>query len=218
MTDETSTTTKKTPQKTELEKLKGQLDRLEALQAKCVADHDKAERKKRLKLEKEMAARSKEENALRLVQSKLKERGIRVGVKDRYNVREAYGSRYGVEYDADRDVLSFPVLFMYVEFDESDFIRSFGENQRFAEHLGNMFAPKAAAPSWDKQGKYLSHRLRVYYETEERFVHVNTNKTLKEIVQREDYVVPVLPVFFVLCKDSDFSAAFLKRKYDALVN
>merc|ERR1712087_462724 len=152
-----------------------------------------------------MAAQSEMENARRVLEDKLKERGVHIGVNDRYNVREAYASRYNIEYDAKTDVLRFPVLFIYPEFDESDFIRSFAENQRFTEHLETMFAPKANAPSWDKNGRYLAHRLRVYNETKDRFVHVNARKTLKEIVTRGEYEVPVLPVFFVLCKDSDFT-------------
>ena len=43
------------------------------------------------------------------------------------------------------------------------------------------------------------------------------NKPLKDIISRKDYIIPILPVFFVIPKDSDYRRNWLKKKSDALL-
>ena len=208
---------KKKVQKSELQKLNEQYLKLKQLKAKCVADYEKIQNKLKLKQEKELQLKMKEENERNTVTQKLKERGIKIVNEDKYNIMEAYGSKYKIEYDEKLNKLVFPVLFIYPEYDQSDFIKSFVENQHFIDHFKTMFAPESNAPCWDKKNKYLSHRLCVFYETKDRFINVNVNKSLKDIVERKDYIIPILPVFFILSKDSDFTSKFVKRKSDALL-
>ena len=207
----------KKQRKSELETLQDQLVRFRALKEKVVAQQLEIERKERLKREQAMAMKRRLQQQRDAVRQQLEERDIVIGGEDRYNIYESYGKHYGIEYNAEDKELVFPVLLFYPEHNQSDFIKTFAESQRFSQHLGNMFAPKAPAPSWDTANRYQSHRLCVFYETKDRFVNVNVEKTLKHILQREDYVVPILPVFFVLSRDSEFTAMFMKKKSDALL-
>eukprot|EP01083_Nonionella_stella_P056513 148775_1 len=211
--------TKKTKKiKTELQKLNEQYLKLKQLKVQCVAQKMEIEHKLELKQQKQMELQRKKEKERNAVKDKLMARGIVVGKEDKYNLSETYG-KYKIKYDAKMDKLQFPVMFIYPQHNQSDFIKCFGENQHFVDHLNQMFKPLAyAGPSWDKEDEYLSHRLCVFYETKDRFVNVNVNKSLKDIVERKDYVIPMIPVFFVLSKDAPFTSEFIKRKSEDLLN
>ncbi|ESN92960.1 hypothetical protein HELRODRAFT_189633 [Helobdella robusta] len=60
--------------------------------------------------------------------------------------------------------LLFPVMFLYPEYNQSDFIMSFHEHSKFEEHLEAMFGPCCDPPSWDEQKLYLPSKLQVYFE------------------------------------------------------
>ncbi|NXV80254.1 TTC4 protein, partial [Atlantisia rogersi] len=62
-----------------------------------------------------------------------------------------------VHLDADGN-LTWPVLFLYPEHKQTDFIEAFHENSRFIDHLMVMFAE---LPPWDLERKYLPSNLEV---------------------------------------------------------
>ena len=206
--DESSEKNKKKIQKTELQKLEEQYVKLTELREICRCKQLEIEKKKKIENEQRIEA----ERADNLLKRALSERGIVIGSEDKYNLSASYGQKYKISLDDKMNSLVFPVLFIYPEVDQSDFIKAFGENEHFLDHLNQMFAPNASAPDWDQENKYLSHRLRIFYETEDRFVNVNMHKSLKDIVERRDYVIPILPVFFVLCRDTDFTKDFIRKK------
>ena len=49
--------------------------------------------------------------------------------------------------------LVWPVLFLYPEHGETDFIEQFGENDQFGSHLEIMFGAEAERPPWDAQNR-----------------------------------------------------------------
>ena len=57
-----------------------------------------------------------------------------------------------VHVDEDNNLV-WPVLFLYPEFGETDFIEKFRENDLFWSHLEIMFGAGAARPPWDKDNK-----------------------------------------------------------------
>merc|ERR1740123_2363468 len=179
-------------------------------------DLQKVCRRKQAQIEKKKLQIQNEKQS-NLLHRTLKERQITIGCVDKYNLTSTYAQKYKIQMDNERHLL-FPVLFIYPQYKQSDFIEKFEENQRFVDHFKNMFASKSVLPKWDAQSEYVWNRLTVYYETKDRFVNVNVHKTLKQIVHRTDYIVPILPVFFVLSKDSDFTRTFLQEKYDQIVN
>ena len=57
-----------------------------------------------------------------------------------------------VHLDEDNKLV-WPVLFLYPEFGETDFIEEFRENDYFWSHLDIMFGLGAQRPPWDKENK-----------------------------------------------------------------
>nr|XP_013805837.1 PREDICTED: tetratricopeptide repeat protein 4-like [Apteryx mantelli mantelli] len=74
---------------------------------------------------------------------------------DGFHSDNAMGAK--VHLDADGN-LNWPVLFLYPEHEQTDFIAAFHENTRFIDHLMVMFAE---LPPWDLERKYLPDSLEV---------------------------------------------------------
>ncbi|KAB0402533.1 hypothetical protein E2I00_002566, partial [Balaenoptera physalus] len=90
-----------------------------------------------------------------------------------------YGARLSVD---DGGRLSWPVLFLYPEYAQSDFISAFHEDSRFIDHLMVMFGE---TPSWDLEQKYCPDNLEVYFEDDDRseLYRVPPKSTLLEVLQ-----------------------------------
>ena len=58
-------------------------------------------------------------------------------------------------------VLVWPVLFLYPEIGETDFIEEFRETEQFADHIAVMFGGEERAP-WDQAGRYNSTYVVLY--------------------------------------------------------
>ena len=50
--------------------------------------------------------------------------------------------------------MAWPVLFLYPEHGETDFIEEFMEDDAFADHLNAMFGPESPPAPWDLDSKY----------------------------------------------------------------
>ncbi|NXW89721.1 TTC4 protein, partial [Alopecoenas beccarii] len=74
---------------------------------------------------------------------------------DGFHSDNAMGAK--VHLDADGN-LNWPVLFLYPEHEQTDFIAAFYEQSRFIDHLMVMFAE---LPPWDLERKYLPSNLEV---------------------------------------------------------
>ncbi|XP_066481713.1 tetratricopeptide repeat protein 4 [Tiliqua scincoides] len=108
--------------------------------------------------------------------------------------------------------LTWPVLFLYPEHGQTDFIAAFHEESRFIDHLMVMFEE---LPPWDIEKKYFPSELELYYEDEERaeIYQMDTQATLLEALQQRRYFVKTgTPTFLVLVKLSPFSKNYFLRK------
>ncbi|XP_004699453.1 tetratricopeptide repeat protein 4 [Echinops telfairi] len=108
--------------------------------------------------------------------------------------------------------LGWPVLFLYPEYAQSDFISAFHEDSRFIDHLMVMFAE---TPSWDVEQKYCPDNLQVYFEDEERaeLYRVPPENTLLQTLQHSRYSVKALtPAFLVCVGSSPFCKNFLQGR------
>jgi tetratricopeptide (TPR) repeat protein len=108
--------------------------------------------------------------------------------------------------------LSWPVLFLYPEYQESDFITSFDENTTFMDHLQIMFQEQSP---WDVKNEYVLENLQVYFETRgtdktpARLLKASRNMKLKTVISNCNYtVIDGIPTFFILSKTSQFSQKF----------
>lgn len=107
--------------------------------------------------------------------------------------------------------LVWPVLFLYPEYGETDFIQEFHEDSTLAEHVEVMFEE---APGWDVENKYRPDRLSIYYEDVVRAeLHVvRRDSTLKEILRQPTYHVRAgTPGFILLVEGSKKQREFLKN-------
>ncbi|NXX48086.1 TTC4 protein, partial [Tricholaema leucomelas] len=128
---------------------------------------------------------------------------------DGFHCDNATGSK--VHLDADGN-LNWPVLFLYPEHEQTDFIAAFHENSRFIDHLMVMFAE---LPPWDLERKYLPSSLELYFEDEERaeMYELNPGHTLLQVLQHERYFVKAgTPTVLALVKHSPFSEKYFSGK------
>ncbi|NXW76582.1 TTC4 protein, partial [Hirundo rustica] len=128
---------------------------------------------------------------------------------DGFHSDSATGAK--VHLDADGN-LSWPVLFLYPEHEQTDFTVAFHENSRFIDHLMVMFAE---LPPWDLGKKYLPNNLELYFEDEEReeMYEVNPDHTLLQMLQHERYFVKAgTPTVLVFAKRSPFSEKYFSGK------
>ncbi|KAG8132446.1 hypothetical protein E2320_010290 [Naja naja] len=107
-------------------------------------------------------------------------------------------------YLEDTGSLTWPVLFLYPEHGQTDFISAFHEESRFSDHLVVMFEE---SPAWDTERKYVPKELELYFEDEERgdLYQINPETTLY-------FVKAGTPAFLVLVKDAPFSKSYLFGK------
>ncbi|NXP62523.1 TTC4 protein, partial [Chloropsis cyanopogon] len=128
---------------------------------------------------------------------------------DGFHSDSATGAK--VHLDADGS-LSWPVLFLYPEHEQTDFTVAFHENSRFIDHLMVMFAE---LPPWDLEKKYLPNNLELYFEDEEReeMYEVNPEYTLLQVLQHKRYFVKAgTPTVLVFAKRSPFSKKYFSGK------
>lgn len=109
--------------------------------------------------------------------------------------------------------LNWPVLFLYPEHQQSDFISAFSENNCFSDHLSLMFGEEL--PPWDADQKYHSLNLELFFEDEQKAtlyqVHPQTS-LLKVLQHKRFYVKGGTPSFIVLVKDSPYCKQYLSGK------
>ncbi|XP_037017385.2 tetratricopeptide repeat protein 4 [Artibeus jamaicensis] len=122
--------------------------------------------------------------------------------------QNSYGARPSVD---DQGRLSWPVLFLYPEYAQSDFISAFHEDSRFIDHLVEMFDE---LPPWDLEQKYYAGNLEVYFEDEEReeLYQVPPKTTLRQVLQHPRCFVKDLTPSFLICAESSL---FSKRYFRA---
>ncbi|XP_027318229.1 tetratricopeptide repeat protein 4 [Anas platyrhynchos] len=124
---------------------------------------------------------------------------------DGFHSHNATGAK--VHLDADGN-LNWPVLFLYPEHEQTDFIEAFHENSRFIDHLTVMFAE---LPPWDLERKYLPGNLELYFEDEERaeMYELNPDQTLLQALQHQRYFVKAgTPTVLAFVKRSPFSKKY----------
>ncbi|NXN41544.1 TTC4 protein, partial [Rhinoptilus africanus] len=128
---------------------------------------------------------------------------------DGFHSDNATGAK--VHLDADGN-LNWPVLFLYPEHEQTDFIAAFHENSRFIDHLMVMFAE---LPPWDLERKYLPSNIELYFEDEERaeMYKLNPEHTLLQVLQHQRYFVKAgTPTVLGFVKRSPFSKKYFSGK------
>nr|XP_015826465.2 tetratricopeptide repeat protein 4 isoform X2 [Nothobranchius furzeri] len=110
-------------------------------------------------------------------------------------------------------LLHWPVLFLYPEHQQTDFISAFCENTCFRDHLTVMFGEEL--PPWDTDRKYHPQNLQLYFEDEvkQTLYQVDPDASLLRVLQHKRFFVKAgTPSFIVLVKGSSFWKTFLSEK------
>ncbi|XP_072295318.1 tetratricopeptide repeat protein 4 [Eucyclogobius newberryi] len=118
-----------------------------------------------------------------------------------------------VHVNPEDGALYWPVLFLYPEHQQSDFISAFCENHSFSDHLSVMFGEEL--PPWDTDRKYRPSNLQLFFEDEqnETLYQVDAQTSLLQAQQHRRYFVKAgTPSFILLVKDSPFCQRYLSDK------
>lgn len=129
---------------------------------------------------------------------------------DGISSQEATGARV---YMDEQGVLHWPVLFLYPEHSQTDFISAFSENASFIDHLAMMFGDEL--PPWDIDRKYQPQNLQLFFEDPEKgnLYQVDLQESLLRVLQHQRCSVKAgTPSFIVLVSESPFSRQFLSGK------
>ena len=128
------------------------------------------------------------------------------------------------------NTLVWPVLFLYPEFGETDFIEEFSENDQFASHLETMFGAGVERPPWDPQNRldiitgclrevscfhirYTPSSIVMYFEDcDENLVLVSPDMTLCQALTHHKYLLKAgTPGFIILVTGSKVHGDFLQK-------
>lgn len=121
-----------------------------------------------------------------------------------------------VHLDAN-NVLYWPVIFMYPEHTETDYIQTFPENLRIIDQLNHTFGLDVEPPKWDPNRHYKPHCVNVYFEDRgEKELHkVKKEHTLLKVLQHPSFKVHGgTPVLIITVAGSPFEKSFL----DLIIN
>lgn len=188
--------------------IEAQNQRLLDLRKKAVAEQKRVLRDQRKAVLKEKKERSEAE----ALKSAVKARGVTLEHEDDL-LRPMTDGGLDIKVSLDSSgVLHWPVMFVYPEFEETDLISSFNENDRMADHLCAMFDQES--PPWDKERKYTLANIEVYFEdsAREKLCLVKNSSCLKDILSDSRFVVKQrTPSFIILSKESSFRTTFLQR-------
>ncbi|CAD5121343.1 DgyrCDS9866 [Dimorphilus gyrociliatus] len=107
-----------------------------------------------------------------------------------------------------------PVMFLYPEYGQTDFIQEFQEADSFADHLKVIFAKDCEPPPWDTEFKYKYNNLEIFFENkdERKLYKIRPSmKLLEALKMKKFFVEDGTPAFILLPKNSSFSEDFLKK-------
>ena len=93
--------------------------------------------------------------------------------------------------------LIWPVLFLYPEYGQSDFIEKFEESQTFSDHFNVMFEE---LPNWDTKQKYRPNDIIIGFRKPEtnEIKYFDPKLTLKDVLIDNDYVLEsAIPTFIL---------------------
>ncbi|XP_058408492.1 tetratricopeptide repeat protein 4 isoform X2 [Diceros bicornis minor] len=150
-----------------------QIDAKEKKLLEMRAKADKLKRTEQRDIRKAKLKEKKEQNQNEALLQAIKARNVRLvseaAVEDEDSASEGLGeifldglsseNPYGAKLSVDdQGRLSWPVLFLYPEYAQSDFISAFHEDSRFIDHLMVMFGE---TPCWDLEQKYCPDNLEV---------------------------------------------------------
>lgn len=168
-------------------------DLLTEYEKKASLELKKAERNER----KEKLEANKRRNAELIIAQTVEKRGIKYVGSLFESIHPAAGGKH-VTLDPSKQLV-WPVLFLYPEYGQSDFIESFEENQTFSDHLNVMFEE---FPEWDIKRKYKPKDIIIGFNSfkTNEIKTFDSSLSLKDILTDVDFVLEsAIPTFILTC-------------------
>lgn len=104
----------------------------------------------------------------------------------------------------DSEELLWPVIFVYPEYNQTDFIEEFNENATFSDCFDMLFNEENWPP-WDVHRKYRPDRLVAAFSWigSDKLIPVDSHSRLIDVMSSEKfYLLGANPTFTVTCRDS----------------
>ncbi|XP_016918151.2 DNA polymerase interacting tetratricopeptide repeat-containing, protein of 47 kDa [Apis cerana] len=182
------------------------------LKSQAVAARDRLKRDKRKQDRLEKQLNKKEEELLNIIKRnginlELNEENKNPDLKDlEPQVPQIAQNR--VHLDA-QNKLIWPVMILYPETQQTDFIQNFHEDTLLIEQLEQLFNEP---PEWDSQKRYILQNINVYFEGKDKcsLYKVDIGQSLGKILQDEQFIVRGgTPAFLIFVKSSEAEKRFL---------
>ena len=167
------------------------LDLLTEYEKKATIELKKEERNAR----KGISQGSKMRETLNRITQVVKQRGIKFNGSLFESIHPAADGKH-VILDSSGQLI-WPVLFLYPEYGQSDFIEKFEENQTFLDHLNLMFEE---FPVWDTKRKYKPKDIIIGFNSfkTNEIKTFESSLTLKDILTDVDFeLVSAIPTFIL---------------------
>ena len=195
---------------------------------KAKAAYKKENESKKEKKATQIAAKQEEKN--------VQETALRQGVSIGKAVLECQNGEYaGAEPCIVDDVLCWPVLFVYEEHRQRDFVQMCPSDASLADQLQQMFPPAVPPPPWDPTASYVMGRLAVYFVEEwagsvnregewqrgwhdgatslgTKYVEVDITQPLEKVLLHTKLTIPQWPIFHVFVRGAAFTEQFLSGR------
>eukprot|EP01063_Lacrimia_lanifica_P013352 TRINITY_DN1999_c0_g4_i1.p2 TRINITY_DN1999_c0_g4~~TRINITY_DN1999_c0_g4_i1.p2 ORF type:complete len:403 (+),score=203.78 TRINITY_DN1999_c0_g4_i1:53-1261(+) len=168
-----------------------------------------AKKKKQADMEKKRNLAGWMESVQLLVDS-----GIQVGKSE---LLSSHWNEYGAQGPRLVDgVLHLSMIFIYDEYNTSDFITEVQLEHSVYDHLCAMFPPEGAVPDWDEKGRYQTEGLTAFYAVGDKKVELpQVDQCFHDVLRRKDYVCPgFLPTFHILPFDAPYAKKWRAGDFD----
>ncbi|CAF0878459.1 unnamed protein product [Adineta ricciae] len=176
------------------------------------------DRAARLQKEKERDERKqqglerKQRNKQQKVLNVVKKQNIRIQEDPSIDIFDISSNPAGscIQLNEQDQTLTFPVVFLYPEYGQTDYIKEFHQDTKLIDQLTEMFQSRAP---WDEEGKYTLDQMSIYYEDRDKheLKIVPLDKTLLQTLQLPGFVVQLgMPSLIVMIPNSAFAKHYLK--------
>lgn len=127
--------------------------------------------------------------------------GIKFKVNDLFNVVHPAAAQAKVHF-CDDGSISFPVLFVYPEVANCDFIEKFNVNDQFYQHLVTMLDDENNLPEWNTNRMFTAENVTVKFKiNDQNDLLVDKYATLGEILKNPKLILHnILLTFSITCK------------------
>ena len=150
--------------------------------------------------EKQAAERTVENKKNKILQI-VKERGIKF-TGNIFESNHPAAANYQVDCSLDGD-LEWPVIFVYPEVGQTDFVPNMSENAKLEEQLELLLGDPANRPAWDREGKYIPQNLKVciFDSKSGLMIAIDPKEKLRDILASPQFtLVGANPVFAIVSK------------------